>query len=51
LQKEFSKKDLHATKNAKIKRSNSSIINEEVDSNIIVNQADKRENIFYDLLK
>ncbi|CAG8827404.1 27012_t:CDS:1, partial [Racocetra persica] len=45
------KKDLHATKKAKIERSDSSIINEEVDSNIIVNQADIRENIFYDLLK
>ncbi|CAG8834918.1 23464_t:CDS:1, partial [Racocetra persica] len=45
------KKDLCATKKAKIERSDSSIINEEVNSNIIVNQADKRENIFYDLLK
>ncbi|CAG8791627.1 23705_t:CDS:1, partial [Racocetra persica] len=45
------KKDLYATKKAKIERSDSSIINEEVDSNIIVNQTDKRENIFYDPLK
>ncbi|CAG8789899.1 1707_t:CDS:2, partial [Gigaspora margarita] len=45
------KKDLHATKKAKIERPDSSIINGEVNSNIIVNQADKRENIFYNPLK
>ncbi|CAG8844353.1 17378_t:CDS:2, partial [Racocetra persica] len=45
------KKDLRATKKTKIERSDSSIINEKVNSNIIVNQADKRENIFYDPLK
>ncbi|CAG8715093.1 45928_t:CDS:2 [Gigaspora margarita] len=47
------KKDLRATKKAKIGRPNSSIINKEVNStsNIIVNQVDKRENIFYDPLK
>ena len=44
------KKDLHATKKAKIERLDS-LINEEVDSNIIVNQVDKRENIFYNPLK
>ncbi|CAG8838759.1 32570_t:CDS:1, partial [Racocetra persica] len=48
---ESSQKGSTCYKKAKIERSDSSIINEEVDSNIIVNQADKRENIFYDLLK
>ncbi|CAG8816102.1 5706_t:CDS:2, partial [Racocetra persica] len=45
------KKDLCVTKKTKIERSDSSIINEKVNSNIIVNQADKRENIFYNPLK
>ncbi|CAG8845905.1 19080_t:CDS:2, partial [Gigaspora margarita] len=47
----FRKKDLCATKKAKNERPDSSIIKEEVNSNIIVNQANKRENIFYDPLK
>ncbi|RIB23638.1 hypothetical protein C2G38_2170630 [Gigaspora rosea] len=44
------KKDLCATKKAKNEWLDSLIINE-VNSNIIVNRADKRENIFYDPLK
>ena len=45
------KKNLRVTKKAKIKKSDSSIINVDTISNIIVNQADKRVNIFYDPLK
>ncbi|CAG8601211.1 981_t:CDS:1, partial [Racocetra persica] len=46
------KKDLCATKKAKIEKPISSITNKGNSiSNIILNQADKRENIFYDPLK
>ena len=45
------KKNLHIIKKAKIEKSDSSISNVDSISNIIVNQADKRVNIFYDPLK